>query len=85
MLGITRYRYKATEEQIKNACQFFFCSPLFNCRGSLLLRSLPHPVVRKKVLKHHPDKKAQAGGSVDDDGYFKCLQKGTVFLSPPFD
>ena len=84
MLGITRYRYKATEEQIKNACEAPLFFLLFNCQGSLLLRS-PLTVVRKKVLKHHPDKKAQAGGSVDDDGYFKCLQKGTVFLSPPFD
>lgn len=50
VLGLSKYRYKATDEQIKKA----------------------H---RKKVLKHHPDKKA-AVGAVDDDSFFKCIQKG---------
>lgn len=57
MLGITRLRYRATEEQIKRA----------------------H---RKKVLKHHPDKKAAVGGS-EDDQFFKCIQKATEVLSDP--
>jgi len=30
---------------------------------------------RKKVLKHHPDKKASSGNTNDDD-FFKCIQKG---------
>ncbi|KAJ4378171.1 Zuotin [Neocucurbitaria cava] len=57
VLGITRYRYRATEEQIKRA----------------------H---RRKVLKHHPDKKAAAGGT-EDDQFFKCIQKANEVLSDP--
>lgn len=57
VLGITKYRWKATEEQIKRA----------------------H---RKKVLKHHPDKKAAVGRS-DDDNFFKCIQKATEVLLDP--
>ncbi|KAK3362573.1 DnaJ domain-containing protein [Lasiosphaeria hispida] len=57
VLGISKYRYKATEDQIKRA----------------------H---RKKVLKHHPDKKAAAGRS-DDDNFFKCIQKATEVLLDP--
>lgn len=57
MLGLSKYRYKATEEQIKKA----------------------H---RKKVLKHHPDKKA-AAGRTDDDNFFKCIQKATEVLLDP--
>ncbi|KFA61776.1 hypothetical protein S40285_05609 [Stachybotrys chlorohalonatus IBT 40285] len=57
VLGISRYRYKASEEQIKKA----------------------H---RKKVLKHHPDKKA-AQGRTEDDQFFKCIQKATEVLLDP--
>ncbi|KAH7139228.1 DnaJ domain-containing protein [Dendryphion nanum] len=57
VLGISRYRHKATEDQIKRA----------------------H---RKKVLKHHPDKKA-AAGSTEDDQFFKCIQKATEVLLDP--
>ncbi|PNY26308.1 Heat shock protein DnaJ [Tolypocladium capitatum] len=57
VLGITKYRYKASEEQIKKA----------------------H---RKKVLKHHPDKKA-AVGATEDDQFFKCIQKATEVLLDP--
>ncbi|KAK9480235.1 DnaJ domain-containing protein [Lipomyces japonicus] len=57
VLGLTSYRYKATDEQIRRA----------------------H---RRKVLKHHPDKKA-ASGSIDDDGFFKCIQKAMEVLSDP--
>lgn len=32
---------------------------------------------RKKVLKHHPDKTAAAGGN---DNFFKCIQKGSLFV-----
>jgi DnaJ family protein C protein 2 len=37
---------------------------------------------RKKVLKHHPDKKA-AQGSTEDDNFFKCIQKATEVLLDP--
>ncbi|KAI9163711.1 Zuotin [Paramyrothecium foliicola] len=57
VLGLSKYRYKATEEQIKKA----------------------H---RKKVLKHHPDKKA-AQGRTEDDQFFKCIQKATEVLLDP--
>lgn len=57
VLGLSKYRYKATEEQIKRA----------------------H---RKKVLRHHPDKKA-AAGSTEDDSFFKCIQKATDILLDP--
>ncbi|KAF2263690.1 zuotin [Lojkania enalia] len=57
VLGLSKYRYKATEDQIKKA----------------------H---RKKVLKHHPDKKAAAGGT-EDDQFFKCIQKATEILLDP--
>ncbi|GAB7346739.1 hypothetical protein MBLNU459_g1848t1 [Dothideomycetes sp. NU459] len=57
VLGITKYRWKATEDQIKRA----------------------H---RKKVLKHHPDKKA-AAGNTEDDSFFKCIQKATEVLLDP--
>ncbi|KAL0265152.1 Zuotin [Diplodia seriata] len=57
VLGITKYRWRATEEQIKRA----------------------H---RKKVLKHHPDKKA-AAGKAQDDNFFKCIQKATEVLLDP--
>ncbi|KAL1799866.1 hypothetical protein ACET3X_000208 [Alternaria dauci] len=57
VLGITRYRWRATDEQIKRA----------------------H---RRKVLKHHPDKKAAKGGT-EDDQFFKCIQKAHEVLSDP--
>ncbi|KAI4155261.1 MAG: hypothetical protein LQ340_001114 [Diploschistes diacapsis] len=57
VLGLSKYRYKATEEQIKRA----------------------H---RKKVLKHHPDKRAAAGGT-EDDSFFKCIQKAMEILLDP--
>ncbi|CAG8455189.1 25047_t:CDS:10 [Dentiscutata erythropus] len=57
ILGLSKYRWKATDEQIKQA----------------------H---RKKVLKHHPDKKASSGNT-NDDGFFKCIQKAYEILSDP--
>jgi DnaJ family protein C protein 2 len=57
VLGITRFRWRATEDQIKQA----------------------H---RRKVLKHHPDKKA-AAGKAQDDQFFKCIQKATEVLLDP--
>lgn len=57
VLGLSKYRWRATEDQIKRA----------------------H---RKKVLRHHPDKKA-AAGSTEDDSFFKCIQKATDILLDP--
>lgn len=57
VLGLSKYRYLANDEQIKRA----------------------H---RKKVLKHHPDKKASSG-NVNDDAFFKCIQKAHEVLSDP--
>jgi DnaJ family protein C protein 2 len=57
VLGLSKHRFRATEEQIKRA----------------------H---RKKVLKHHPDKKA-AAGSAEDDNFFKCIQKAHDTLLDP--
>lgn len=37
---------------------------------------------RKKVLKHHPDKRAAVGGT-EDDNFFKCIQKATEVLLDP--
>ena len=37
---------------------------------------------RKKVLRHHPDKKA-GSGDVNDDKFFKCIQKAFEILSDP--
>lgn len=57
VLGITKLRYKATDDQIRIA----------------------H---RRKVLKHHPDKKA-AQGQINEDALFKCIQKAFEVLSDP--
>lgn len=57
MLGLSKYRHKATPDQIRRA----------------------H---RKKVLRHHPDKRAAAGGT-EDDSFFKCIQKATELLLDP--
>lgn len=57
VLGLSKFRYKASQEQIKIA----------------------H---RKKVLKHHPDKKA-GSGDANDDAFFKCIQKAMEVLSNP--
>lgn len=49
VLGLSKLRYRATEDQIRRA----------------------H---RKQVLKHHPDKKSASGG-LEQDGFFKIIQK----------
>lgn len=38
---------------------------------------------RKKVLKHHPDKKAGSSGLANDDSFFKCIAKAHEILSHP--
>ena len=58
VLGLSKYRYRATPEQIK----------------------LAH---RRKVLRHHPDKKAASGDADENDSFFKCIQKATEILLDP--
>ncbi|KAF9224713.1 DnaJ-domain-containing protein [Gyrodon lividus] len=36
---------------------------------------------RKKVLKHHPDKKAGLSQTTNDDAFFKCIQKAHEVLT----
>ncbi|KAK4218957.1 ribosome associated chaperone Zuotin [Rhypophila decipiens] len=57
VLGLSKYRWRATEDQIKRA----------------------H---RKKVLRHHPDKRTSSG-KTDDDNFFKCIQKAADVLLDP--
>ncbi|EYE96048.1 putative ribosome associated DnaJ chaperone Zuotin [Aspergillus ruber CBS 135680] len=38
---------------------------------------------RKKVLRHHPDKKAAMGDRDENDQFFKCIQKASELLSDP--
>ncbi|ORY89322.1 putative Zuotin [Leucosporidium creatinivorum] len=38
---------------------------------------------RRKVLRHHPDKKASGGGDANDDSFFKCIAKAMETLSHP--
>ncbi|KAJ1674958.1 Zuotin [Spiromyces aspiralis] len=38
---------------------------------------------RKKVLKHHPDKKASLTGNTNNDSFFKCIQKAYELLMDP--
>ena len=46
-------------------------------------RPCAHTSDRKKVLKHHPDKKAGAAGETNDDAFFKCIQKAMEVLTHP--
>lgn len=38
---------------------------------------------RKQVLKHHPDKQSARGASLDQDGFFKIIQKAYETLTDP--
>ncbi|KAH9915180.1 DnaJ-domain-containing protein [Epithele typhae] len=54
--------------------------------SSLRYRATPDQIKiahRKKVLKHHPDKKAGAVGDSNDDAFFKCIQKANEVLMNP--
>lgn len=56
VLGLSKLRYKATEEQIKRA-------------------------YKKKVLKHHPDKRRAAGIQVKEgEDYFTCITRAYEIL-----
>lgn len=57
VLGLSKLRYRATEDQIRRA----------------------H---RKQVLKHHPDKKSASGG-LEQDGFFKIIQKAFEIMLDP--
>ena len=45
--------------------------------------TVDYVVDRKKVLKHHPDKKAGVAGDSNDDAFFKCIQKAMEVLTHP--
>lgn len=55
-MGLSKLRYRATEQQIIKA----------------------H---RKQVLKHHPDKKSASGAGLEQDGFFKIIQKAFETLT----
>ncbi|CCE93394.1 zuotin TDEL_0G00270 [Torulaspora delbrueckii] len=55
-MGLSKLRYRATENQIIKA----------------------H---RKQVLKHHPDKKSASGAGLEQDGFFKIIQKAFETLT----
>ncbi|KAL3853214.1 hypothetical protein ACJMK2_016771 [Sinanodonta woodiana] len=60
VLGLSKFRHKATEDQIKRA-------------------------YKKKVLKHHPDKRRARGLQVKDgeDDYFTCITRAYEILGNP--
>ncbi|KAL1965478.1 hypothetical protein VTN77DRAFT_5734 [Rasamsonia byssochlamydoides] len=54
--------------------------------SKLRYRATPEQIKRahrKKVLKHHPDKKAASGQGDENDNFFKCIQKATEILLDP--
>jgi len=87
VLGLSHLRYTATLAQIKIA------------RASDPSQGRPYIITyllspdRKKVLKHHPDKKAGStstsvqslltGINTNDDAFFKCIQKAHEVLTNP--
>ncbi|RUS25622.1 hypothetical protein BC938DRAFT_471873, partial [Jimgerdemannia flammicorona] len=81
VLGLSKLRYKATPAQIKKARKFHLTNHL-TARNLLAYYSHPIHSDRKKLLKHHPDKKA-ASGDINDDSFFKCIQKAYETLSDP--
>jgi DnaJ family protein C protein 2 len=68
-------RYKATPEQIKIA------RALQDSLSSSGFLMQCYSLDRKKVLKHHPDKKAGASHTTNDDTFFKCIQKANEVLT----
>ena len=75
VLGLSHLRYTATPEQIKIARMYL---DLFVGYDMHILCA-----DRKKVLKHHPDKKAGVSHSTNDDAFFKCIQKAFEVLTHP--
>lgn len=79
VLGLSHLRYLATNDQIKIARQ---SQLVYAPRASLFLY-LPLRPDRKKVLKHHPDKKSSSTGDANNDAFFKCIQKAMDVLTHP--
>lgn len=54
--------------------------------SKLRVNATPAQIVkahRKAVLQHHPDKRSGAGGRLDQDGFFKIIQKAYETLLDP--
>ena len=88
VLGLQHLRYKADQEQIKKARTFAHSLAFSLSTGCAQLTHARAAADRRKVLRHHPDKKANAGGSANDDSFFKCIAKGealSLSLSLPDD
>ncbi|KAI8365973.1 uncharacterized protein BYT42DRAFT_148760 [Radiomyces spectabilis] len=54
--------------------------------GALRYRATPEQIKlahKRKVLRHHPDKKAHTEGGIHDDSFFKCISKAYGILSDP--
>lgn len=49
----------------------------------LLANPANAPLDRRKVLRHHPDKKASGSSGTNDDNFFKCIQKAFETLLNP--
>jgi DnaJ family protein C protein 2 len=64
-----------------NKLKLLVCLPLFVSRS----HTFNVWIDRKKVLKHHPDKKAgiSVTHSTNDDAFFKCIQKANEVLTNP--
>jgi DnaJ family protein C protein 2 len=78
VLGLSHLRFQATPEQIKIARSFLFALT------QIRLITDRESKDRKKVLKHHPDKKAGVPGhTANDDAFFKCIQKAHEVLVNP--
>jgi len=76
VLGLSHLRFTATPEQIKIARMYLV--PFVGYMICIFFVS-----DRKKVLKHHPDKKAGVSHSTNDDAFFKCIQKAFDVLTHP--
>lgn len=53
---------------------------------SLRYKATPKQIAiahRRKVLRHHPDKKAGQSGLANDDSFFKCIAKAFEILNNP--
>lgn len=87
VLGLSHLRWRATPEQIKIARTYISVISSLSALSS-------GQIDRKKVLKHHPDKKVTSatsstnslqfsGINTNDDAFFKCIQKAHEVLTHP--
>ena len=67
-------------EPLQSRSKLLVCTSLYRPFRSSRYSNDPD---RKKVLKHHPDKKAGAVGDSNDDAFFKCIQKANDVLTHP--